>query len=189
MQKLVIVSLLLVAGVPRTLNATATAGSIQRVQISGIPTVLNGAVIPPQIVTHPNPIYTDEARQRRIEGNVVVQALFDSDGNFKVLRVLKSLGFGLDESALTALQNWRFLPAVRNGERVSVVADIEVPFKLLEDEYRRLVEQHAREAVQRVQQLLEMRKLHQQLEHSTPNGQRDEEIRELLKKLRDSEPR
>jgi hypothetical protein len=36
------------------------------------------------------------------------------------------LGFALDESALQALLQWRFLPAYRNGERVSVISQMDV---------------------------------------------------------------
>jgi TonB family protein len=88
-------------------------------------------VIPPRAVVHRSAAYTDEARRRGIQGSVIVQAQFDVDGNIKVLKVVNGLGYGLDENALAAIQNWRFSPALRNGERVSAVAEIEVPFKLV----------------------------------------------------------
>jgi TonB family protein len=93
-------------------------------------TIPNGIVAPPQILDHPNPAYTNEARRRGIQGSVNVLAQFDADGNFKVLRIVRGLGHGLDENALAALQNWRFAPAVKNGQRVSVIAEIEIPFRM-----------------------------------------------------------
>src|SRR5262249_8686851 len=85
---------------------------------------------PPQVLTHPPAAYTDEARLRGIEGIVVVQAEFDSQGNITVLKVIKGLGYGLDENALAALRAWHFSPALRDGLPVSAVAEIEVPFNL-----------------------------------------------------------
>jgi TonB family protein len=90
-------------------------------------------VTPPQVLIHPAAIYTDEARKRRVEGDVIVQAYFDEDGKATPLKVVKGLGYGLDEKALEALYWWRFSPALRNGLPVSVVADIEVPFRFLID--------------------------------------------------------
>jgi TonB family protein len=87
-------------------------------------------VVPPHVLTHPAAVYTDEARRRGIQGNVIVQAYFDARGNITVLKVVKGLGYGLDENALAILKDWRFAPALRNGLPVSAVAEIEVPFTL-----------------------------------------------------------
>jgi protein TonB len=89
-------------------------------------------------------VYTSEARAQRIEGIVTVEAAFDIDGNFTVLRVVNGLGYGLDESALASLRTWRFAPADRNASRVPVVARIEVPFRLVDDAHaniKRMTEQ------------------------------------------------
>ena len=61
---------------------------------------------------------------------MIVQAEFDEYGNITVLKVVKGLGYGLDENALAALQNWRFAPALRDRLPVTAIAEIEVPFKL-----------------------------------------------------------
>ena len=87
----------------------------------------------PKLVSYARPLYTDEALQRGIEGVVTVQAEFDVGGNFKVLRVVKGLGYGLDENALAALTKWRFAPANRYGQRISVVTQIDVDFTLYDD--------------------------------------------------------
>jgi|GEM_PF-848597 len=104
--------------------------STQEVRIGGAPILPDSGMTPPSLRSYVLPEYTEEARLRRIEGVVTVQAAFDIDGTFRVLRVLKGLGYGLDEKALEALQRWRYAPAYRNGARVSVVAEIDVPFRL-----------------------------------------------------------
>ncbi len=48
---------------------------------------------------------------------VIVEAEFDINGNFKVLRVAKGLGFGLDEQTLEVFKTYRFVPAYRSGRR------------------------------------------------------------------------
>src|SRR5262249_37683881 len=103
--------------------------SVQNVRFAQESSPAN-VVTPPQVLTHPAAAYSAEARQRGIQGNVVVQAYFDANGNVTVVKVVKGLGYGLDENALAALQGWRFAPALRDGLPVSAVAEIEVPFKL-----------------------------------------------------------
>jgi TonB family protein len=125
--------------------ATVTSTrSIQDVRIGDGRLIPNGIVIPPRLVSRSAPEYTDEARQRHIEGSVRVQAEFDIQGNFRVIRILKGLGFGLDEKALIALSNWRFIPAYKNGARVSVIAEIDVPFRLDSDLYLRAIREFRR---------------------------------------------
>ena len=77
-------------------------------------------VTPPKVLTHPAAAYTNEAVQRGVQGNVIVQAYFDADGNITVLKVVKGLGYGLDENALAALKDWRFSTCAKQwiaGER------------------------------------------------------------------------
>jgi TonB family protein len=76
------------------------------------------------------PLYSDEARERRIEGVVIVQALIDVDGRPTHLEVIRGLGYGLDENALLAVRDWRFVPAMRNGGPVEAGTQIEVEFSL-----------------------------------------------------------
>jgi TonB family protein len=107
-------------------------------------------VTPPKVINHPAAVYTDEARKLGIQGNVIVQGYFDADGTVTVLKVVKGLGYGLDENALAALQGWRFAPASRDGLPVSAVAEIEVPFNIENEQLRR-----AQLDIQRMQQQLE----------------------------------
>ncbi len=78
---------------------------------------------------------------------------------------MKGLGYGLDENALTALKDWRFSPAVRNGERVSVIAEIEIPFS--QHDLARLLAADLSEHLQKMLQAVE-KKQHDQLMQRAP---------------------
>jgi TonB family protein len=110
---------------------TTTPPTKQQVRIGNAPAA--PGITLPKLVSYTRPLYTDEALQRRIEGVVTVLAEFDVAGNFKPLRVVKGLGFGLDESALAALTKWQFTPANRYGQRISVVTQIDIDFTLYDD--------------------------------------------------------
>jgi TonB family protein len=110
---------------------TTTALPKQEVRIGTAPPA--PGITLPKLVSYTRPLYTDEALQRRIEGIVTVLAEFDAAGNFKPLRVVKGLGFGLDENAIAALTKWRFTPADRYGQRIGVVTQIDIDFTLYDD--------------------------------------------------------
>jgi TonB family protein len=110
-------------------GATISAPSVQDVRFAQN-TNTDGLVIPPMAVTHPAAEYTMLAFTSKVEGNVIVQAHFDENGNINSLKIVRGLGYGLDENAMSALLNWRFAPALQNGLPVTAVAEVEVPFKL-----------------------------------------------------------
>jgi len=85
-------------------------------------------MLPPFALVHTKPLYTLDGLSQRIEGRVSIQVQVEANGDSKVLQVVKGLGQGLDESALAALQQWRFAPALSNGLPVSVIADVDVDF-------------------------------------------------------------
>jgi TonB family protein len=91
---------------------------------------VGGGVSAPTIIHRVEPQYSEEARRARYQGMVVLEAIVRKDGTVQIVRVVRSLGFGLDESAAKALQQWRFRPAMMNGEPVSVTLNIEVNFNL-----------------------------------------------------------
>jgi protein TonB len=99
---------------------------------SGIgPYVVGNGVKPPIAVFQPLPAYTEEARKARAEGIVLIQAIIRRDGTVDSFKVLRGLGYGLDESAInTIATKWRFKPGTLNGTPVDVQANIEVSFRL-----------------------------------------------------------
>jgi TonB family protein len=66
----------------------------------------------------PRPVYTDEGRAKKIEGDVVLQVIFAATGEVKIQRVVQGLGYGLEEAAATAARHIRFRPAQREGRPV-----------------------------------------------------------------------
>ncbi len=83
-----------------------------------------------EIISKPPVQYTAEARQARIEGNVVLSVTFLSSGQIVVHGVLKSLGHGLDQEAVRVAQQIRFRPATSNGRPVDVTTRITITFQL-----------------------------------------------------------
>jgi protein TonB len=55
----------------------------------------------------------------------------EPNGRAQNMRVIQSLGLGLDEKAMEAVKKWRFRPGNKNGKPVTVVATVEVSFRLL----------------------------------------------------------
>jgi TonB family protein len=83
-----------------------------------------------EITFKPNPVYTEEARQLRLEGEVLLEIMFSSSGQLHVNRVVRGLGHGLDEAAVKAADQMRFKPALRNGAPVDSTAIVHVVFQL-----------------------------------------------------------
>lgn len=83
-----------------------------------------------EILSKPRPDYTDEARRLRIEGEVLLEALFPATGQIRVLRVLRGLGHGLDENAFKAAMAIRFRPAIEHGQPLDTVANVRIVFQL-----------------------------------------------------------
>ena len=91
---------------------------------------VGGGVSAPKVIYSPDPEYSKEAKQARWDGTVVLQAIVDTDGKPKYLKVVKSLGHGLDEKAVEAVQGWQFSPAMKDGKPVKVRLLIEVTYHL-----------------------------------------------------------
>jgi periplasmic protein TonB len=92
---------------------------------------IGGGVSKPVAIYYPEPEYSDEARRARLQGTVVVELVVDPNGHTRNLKVLQSLGLGLDEQALKTVATWRFKPALKDGKPVPVIADVYVGFHLL----------------------------------------------------------
>jgi len=91
---------------------------------------VGGGVSAPTIVSRVEPQYSEEARKARYQGTVVLEAIVRRDGTVDIVRVVRSLGFGLDENAIRALKQWRFRPGMMNGQPVDISLNIEVNFNL-----------------------------------------------------------
>jgi TonB family protein len=88
------------------------------------------ATIPVEITFKPQPVYTDEARSLKLEGEVLLEVLFAANGTLHVNRVVRGLGHGLDEAAIAAANKMRFKPALRMGQPVDSMAIVHVLFQI-----------------------------------------------------------
>ena len=86
--------------------------------------------IPVEILSKPTPAYTDEARAKKLEGEVLLEVQFAATGDIRVLRVVRGLGYGLDESARRAAEGMRFKPAQRGGHPIDVTTTVHIVFRL-----------------------------------------------------------
>jgi periplasmic protein TonB len=92
---------------------------------------VGGGVSAPVPLYKPDPEYSEEARKAKYSGTVVLSIIVDSTGKPRDIKVIRSLGLGLDEKAIEAVTKWKFRPGYRNGQPVAVQASIEVNFRLL----------------------------------------------------------
>ena len=83
-----------------------------------------------EILSRPKPVYTEEARALRLEGDVVLSVVFEAGGVLRILGVAQGLGHGLDEAAVDAAKKIRFSPARRDGAPVDHAAKLRVVFRL-----------------------------------------------------------
>jgi TonB family protein len=82
------------------------------------------------VLDKPRPEYTAEGRSLKLEGDVVLDVVFQANGHVQVNRVLSGLGHGLDESASKAAQQIKFKPALREGQPVDYPARVRIEFRL-----------------------------------------------------------
>lgn len=92
---------------------------------------VGGGVTAPSLLYKVEPEYSEEARKAKYQGTVVLYVEVDPSGKARNLRVVRSLGLGLDEKAIEAVNKWRFRPGYKDGKAVTVAATIEVNFRLL----------------------------------------------------------
>ena len=129
-------------GVATGTARTSTSGTVKQAgfgdtDVAAPPTVQSHAaapaqakIVPAEILSKPTPSYTDEARSKRIEGEVLLEVVFEASGRLRVVRVVRGLGHGLDENAVRAAEQIRFKPALRDGQPSDSTAVVHIIFQL-----------------------------------------------------------
>ena len=92
---------------------------------------VGGGVSEPQVLFAPDPTFTEEARQAKVAGKVVVYLQVNPDGHPMHVKVIRGLGMGLDEKAIEAVRQYKFKPALKDGHPVTVEMNVEVNFQIL----------------------------------------------------------
>jgi TonB family protein len=96
--------------------------------LDGPPGAAEAPVVPPVLVHEVTPAYPDEARARRIRGDVVVQLRVDPEGAVVATHLVKPVHPLLDLPSLEAARQLRFAPATRGGVPVPATVDYRFHF-------------------------------------------------------------
>ncbi len=92
---------------------------------------IGGGVSAPELIHKVDAEFSDEARRAKYQGVCLVSLVVDAQGNPQQVRVVRSLGMGLDEKAIEAVKQFKFKPAMKDGKQaVAVPITIEVNFRL-----------------------------------------------------------
>jgi len=127
------------AGIPGETGTANAAGG--HVASAGIPQMQKASVAAPapdatphytnlEVLSKPPVQYTTEARQLRVQGDVVLRVTFTANGQVVIQGVVHGLGHGLDDEARRVAQQIRFRPATRNGQPVDLTTNITITFQL-----------------------------------------------------------
>ena len=88
-------------------------------------------VTAPRPTYRPDPDYSEEARRAGVQGTIILRLIVDEQGRPTDIEVVSPRGYGLDDKAVAAIEQWTFRPATKDGGPVKVKAMIEVNFRLL----------------------------------------------------------
>ncbi len=121
---------------PRSGNGQVREAGFGSADVPAPPTVQSrpaevaAKITPAEILSKPTPIYTEEARTKHIEGEVLLEVVFEASGKIHVLRVVRGLGHGLDDAAVRAAQQIHFKPALRDGQPSDSTAILHIIFQI-----------------------------------------------------------
>lgn len=87
-------------------------------------------VTPPRVLHLSDPEFSEEARQAKYQGTMVLSLVVDSAGQAEDIRILRPIGVGLDRKAVESVSKWEFQPGTKEGEPVAVQIAVEVDFHL-----------------------------------------------------------
>jgi len=87
-------------------------------------------IVAPRLLREVKADYTEEARRRGVEGEVLLEIVITRTGSVGDVKVLRRLDSGLDQRAIQAVRQWQFAPATRQGAPVDVIVEVGVEFKL-----------------------------------------------------------
>jgi TonB family protein len=88
------------------------------------------AVSKPTLLTKAEPHYSEIARKLRVEGTVGLQVVIKADGTLQAVKVVRPVGYGLDENAIETAREFRFNPSMKDGKPIAVLANLDMVFRL-----------------------------------------------------------
>ena len=96
---------------------------------------VGGNIKTPTKIHHVSPVYPPDAHAARVTGVVILETRIGADGSVEEARVLRSIPL-LDQAAIDAVMQWRFVPTLLNGQAVPVIMTVTVNFTLEGEPYR-----------------------------------------------------
>jgi TonB family protein len=122
---------------PRSNRGTVQQAGFGSADVPAPPTVQSKPAAPAaartvaaEILSKPTPVYTQEARAKKIEGEVLLEVVLEATGKIRVLRVIRGLGYGLDDAAVHAAEQIHFKPAQQDGQPSDSTAVLHIIFQL-----------------------------------------------------------
>ncbi len=119
---------------------SGNAGRYGKVASVGMPSTTRGGLVRQsssapaytrlKVLSKPPVHYTALARERKIQGQVILRVTFMADGQVVVQRLIHGLGFGLDQEAMREAKEIKFVPATRNGHPIDLTTNIVITFQL-----------------------------------------------------------
>jgi len=87
--------------------------------------------VQPKYAENPKPLYPQEARNKGLEGEVILRVEVFPNGRVGQIDLKQSSGYQLlDRSALTAVRGWRFIPAKKGEKAIPLWVNIPIKFQL-----------------------------------------------------------
>jgi TonB family protein len=93
-------------------------------------TLKDPSIKAPRALYTPEPKYSRNARNQKIEGTVTLSMIIGTDGKPHDVKLVKSLEPSLDAIAIEGVKKWKFAPATKDGRPVAVEMRLDVDFKL-----------------------------------------------------------
>jgi TonB family protein len=113
-------------------NLNSVTGSwiihFAEMRLPGLPRTV-GPVSAPNPVSKIDPKYPQDLIQEHVEGEVILYAVIRADGNVDSIQLVRSLDKQLDANAMQAFSQWKFHPATKDGQPVTVEAIVHIPFR------------------------------------------------------------
>lgn len=93
---------------------------------------VGGGVSQPKALFVVDPQFSEQARKEKFGGMVLVNLIVDTNGMPRNVHILRGIGMGLDEKAVEAVKQYKFLPAMEGGKPVPVELNVEVNFQVFD---------------------------------------------------------
>jgi periplasmic protein TonB len=122
-------ALCVVSQTPGSASPDAANGSNKDTTASSQAPHVGRGVSAPRLTHNAFPEYSKEGRQKKIQGTCLLELVVGVDGLAHDIKVVRPLGYGLDEQAVKAVQQWKFDPGRKDGEPVAVTINAEVSFR------------------------------------------------------------